>query len=72
MLASGCVVKKHDGSVESAQILVLDLVGNSPVVLKLQQEIADGKTLIDIEAGVSLNEKNNQTFKRNTKNNSRM
>jgi hypothetical protein len=56
MISSGCSVKRHDGSIESAKNLVLELVEKSPVVLKLQQEIADGKTLIETEAGVSLNE----------------
>jgi len=56
MIASGCLVRRHDGSVGSAQHLIMDLAGNCPIMLRLQEEIAEGKKLIETEAGVSLNE----------------
>ena len=56
MVASGCVVERHDGSPESAQALMFELVRQSPFVVGMQKEMAAGKTLIETEAGSSLNE----------------
>lgn len=56
MIASGSAVKRHDGSPESAQGLILDLLDNEPTTIKLQDEIASGKALIDTDAGASINE----------------
>lgn len=56
MIKSGCLVRRHDGSGESARGLVAELAGMKRTVLRLQEEIAEGKKLIETEAGVSLNE----------------
>jgi hypothetical protein len=56
MIKSGCLVRRHSGSVESARGLVAELAGMKRTVLRLQEEIAEGKKLIETEAGVSLNE----------------
>ncbi len=56
MVSSGSLVKRHDGSRDSAQALVLDMLDNVPMMIKLQEEIASGKALIDTDAGASINE----------------
>jgi hypothetical protein len=56
MISGGCLVRRHSGSVESARELVAELAGKKRTVLRLQEEIAEGKKLIETEAGVSLNE----------------
>lgn len=56
MIKSGCLVRRHDGSVESARGLVAELASMKRTVLRLQEEIAEGKKLIETDAGVSLNE----------------
>lgn len=56
MIAGGCLVRRCDGSVEGARALVNELAGKGRVMLRLQEEIAEGKRLIETEAGVSLNE----------------
>ncbi|PMD34996.1 hypothetical protein L207DRAFT_517106 [Hyaloscypha variabilis F] len=56
MIGGGCLVRRHDGSVDSAKGLVAELAGMERTVLRLQEEIAEGKRLIETEAGVSLNE----------------
>jgi hypothetical protein len=56
IIKSGCLVRRHDGSVESARGLVGELAGMKRTVLRLQEEIAEGKKLIETDAGVSLNE----------------
>ncbi|KAF8853213.1 hypothetical protein BDZ45DRAFT_598912 [Acephala macrosclerotiorum] len=56
MVSSGSLVKRHDGSRESAEALVLDMLDNVPMTIKLQEEIASGKALIDTDAGASINE----------------
>ncbi|KAE9365819.1 P-loop containing nucleoside triphosphate hydrolase protein [Stipitochalara longipes BDJ] len=56
MIGSGCLVRRHDGSVDSARGLVAELAGMERTVLRLQKEIAEGKKLIETEAGLSLNE----------------
>ncbi len=56
MITSGSKVKRHDSSPESAQNLILDLLDNEPTTIKLQDEIASGKALIDTDAGASINE----------------
>ncbi|CZR55997.1 uncharacterized protein PAC_05885 [Phialocephala subalpina] len=52
----GSLVKRHDGSRESAEALVHDMLDNVPMTIKLQEEIASGKALIDTDAGASINE----------------
>jgi hypothetical protein len=56
MVSIGSPVKRHDGSYESAQALVLDMLDNEPVMIRLQKEIASGKALIDTGAGALINE----------------
>lgn len=56
MITNGSAVKRHDGSPQSAQNLVLDMLDNKPTTIKLQDEIASGKALIDTDAGASINE----------------
>lgn len=56
MVSSGSLVKRHDGSRESAEALVLDMLDNDPMTIKLQEEIVSGKALIDTDAGASINE----------------
>ena len=56
MISGGCLVRRHSGSVESARGLVAELAEKKRTVLRLQEEIAEGKKLIETEAGVSLNE----------------
>jgi hypothetical protein len=56
MIRNGCLVRRHSGSAESARGLVAELAGMKRTVLRLQEEIAEGKKLIETEAGVSLNE----------------
>ena len=56
MIGGGCLVRRHDGSVDCARGLVGELAGMQRTVLRLQEEIAEGKRLIETEAGVSLNE----------------
>jgi hypothetical protein len=56
MISNGSKVKRHDGSLESARNLILDMLDNTPTTIKLQDEIASGKALIDTDAGASINE----------------
>jgi hypothetical protein len=56
MIASGSTIKRYDGTYDCAIALILDMVEQKPVIIKLQQEIAAGKRLIDTDAGASINE----------------
>lgn len=56
MIASGSTVRRHDGSLQSAQTLVREMLDNTAMIVKLQQEIADGKALIETDAGAFINE----------------
>ena len=56
MIASGASFNRYDGTAENAQELVLSMVENDPTMIKLQQEIASGKALIETDAGASINE----------------
>jgi len=56
MIANGSTVKRHDGTPENAKELVLSIVDNAPMMIKLQQEIASGKALIDTDTGTSIKE----------------
>jgi hypothetical protein len=57
MLARGSKVVRYYRKKEEGEALVLELVNRSPVIMKLQKEIAvDGKSLIDPDAGSSINE----------------
>jgi hypothetical protein len=56
MLANGSSIVRYDGTAQCANDLVLSMVKNSPMLIKLQREMAAGKSLIDTEAGASINE----------------
>ena len=56
MIGGGCAVRRHDGSEVRARELVAELAGKRRTVLRLQEEMRDGKSLSETEAGVSLNE----------------
>lgn len=57
MIASGCKVKRYDGSFKSASDFMADLMKQSPIVMRLQKEIASGKNLHETEAGISIMER---------------
>lgn len=48
---------RHDNTLDSAQAIVHQLVGNHPVALRIQRELVDmGKGLFDTDAGIEFRE----------------
>jgi hypothetical protein len=56
MIASGATIKRYDGTRECAISMILDMVKHKPVIIKLQQEIAAGKRLIETDVGAFIYE----------------
>lgn len=56
MIARGSSIRRHDRGVESARDVVRSMLDNEPTSIKLQDEMASGKTLIQTEAGICINE----------------
>lgn len=57
MIASGSRPRRHHNTRQSALSLIQEIIDcNGPRLLKIQKEMADGRSLIDTEAGKSINE----------------
>lgn len=56
MIASGSSIRRHDRGIDSARDVVRSMLVNEPTTIKLQDEIVSGKTLIETDAGVFINE----------------
>lgn len=56
MIAGRSVIKRHDGSADSARDVIRSMLVNEPTTLKLQEEIVSGKLLGQTDAGISIKE----------------
>ncbi|TVY15502.1 hypothetical protein LARI1_G005745, partial [Lachnellula arida] len=56
MIASGSSIRRHDRGIQSAQEVIRSMLVNKPTTIKLQDEIVSGKTLVETDAGASINE----------------
>ena len=57
MKAAGSIVKRYDGTAGEAMAMVNELVQKSPILLKIQEEVAvQNKKLIDTKAGQEIHE----------------
>lgn len=56
MISSGSSIRRHDRGLDSARDVVRSMLVNKPTTIKLQDEIVSGKTLIETDAGVCINE----------------
>lgn len=54
LVEEGAQFFRHDGTLESAHQIVLNLLENDPIVLQIQEELASGKSVLDTEAGSEL------------------
>ncbi|KAI8271293.1 P-loop containing nucleoside triphosphate hydrolase protein [Colletotrichum sp. SAR11_239] len=56
MIAGRSVIRRHDGSADSARDVIRSMLVNEPTTLKLQEEIISGKLLGQTDAGISIKE----------------
>ncbi|KAG7284892.1 hypothetical protein NEMBOFW57_009507 [Staphylotrichum longicolle] len=56
MLADDAQSRRHDGTKESALAIIRELLKKDPVVLRMQQQMAEGADIVNTEAGEFVNE----------------
>lgn len=55
MMVDGARVMRHDGTHASAERIVLSLLGEDQTVVRIQEQMSDGRPLIQTEAGQYIN-----------------